>query len=268
MWLIFLRALITSGVFTAAASAARASEVGHHLDLALVLAVDVSSSMNASEQQAQRKGYANAFRDPGIFTAISSGPRGKIAVAYVEWAGPGHQQVRVPWTIISGPRDAAAFADQLMAMPVVVEKGTSISSGLAFAASLLADGPTADRAVVDISGDGPNNSGTSVVPVREALVESGITINGLAISLPRDGTRDWAEAFGPDFTTAYYEDCVIGGPGAFVIPVDHAARFADAIREKLILEIAGRPARVVLAAYRPASRPLVDCATIGEQTGR
>ena len=104
--------------------------------------------------------------------------------------------------------------------------------------------PDADRAVIDISGDGPNNAGMAVAPVRDALVEGGITINGLAIALPRDGTPDTADSFGPGFIEAYYEECVIGGPGAFVIAVDHAAKFADAIREKLVLEIAGRPARL------------------------
>ena len=242
-------------------------ESGWPVDLALVLAVDVSSSMNEREQRAQRDGYVEAFRSRAVVDAIASGARGRIAVTYVEWAGPRFQAMRVPWVIVAGAAEAAAFADRVAAAPFAVERATSISAGLAFAAAALAVAPAADRAVIDISGDGPNNAGTAVAPVRDALVDNGITINGLAISLPRDGTPDSANSFGADFIAAYYEDCVIGGAGSFVIGVDHVAAFERAILEKLVLEIAGLPARLIPAAYRPPSRPPVDCCDGGGAAG-
>ena len=262
------RALALATALSVTGFPSGAGESSPPVDLALVLAVDVSSSMNASEQRAQRDGYVGAFRDRDVLGAIASGPRGRIAVTYVEWAGSAYQLVQVPWTVIGGPGDAAAFADRLAAGPLSADRGTSLSGGLAFAAALFVFAPAADRAVIDVSGDGPNNTGPAVMTVRDAIIEGGIAINGLAITLPRDGTSDFADAFGAGFVAAYYEDCVIGGPGAFVIAVDHAAKFADAIREKLVLEIAGRPARLMHAAYRPVARQPVDCATTGERVGR
>lgn len=235
------------------------------VDLALVLAVDVSSSMNEREQRAQREGYVAAFRSREVLAAIGSGARGRIAVAYVEWAGSRYQAVRVPWTIVAGAADATAFADQLAAGPFVIERATSISSGLAFAAAVLFVAPTADRAVIDISGDGPNNAGAEVPPLRDALVSQGIVINGLAIDLPRSGDAD--DVFGAGFVRAYYEDCVVGGAGAFVIDVDHVAAFERAILEKLVLEIAGLPPKLLPAGHHSGG-PSVDCASGGAAPGR
>ena len=238
------------------------------VDLALVLAVDVSSSMNESEMRAQRTGYVQAFGNRDVLSAIASGPRGRIAVAYMEWAGPGHQAVRVAWTVVAGPVDAERFAERVATAPASIEPATSISAALAFSATLLALAPPADRVVIDISGDGPNNAGPVVEPVRAGLIEDGVTINGLAITLPRSAAPDLADGFGDGFVRAYYEDCVIGGPGAFVIAVDHASRFEEAILEKLVLEIAWRPPRAIPAGYRPASRAAVDCSTTGVTPGR
>ncbi len=238
------------------------------VDLALVLAVDVSSSINEAELQAQRNGYVQAFRNRDVVAAITSGLRGRIAVAYMEWAGAGHQAVRVPWTVVASPLDARAFADRLAAAPVSVEPATSISAALAFSATLLALAPPADRSVIDISGDGPNNAGPAVLPVRGGLIDGGVTINGLAVMLPRADAPDLADGFGAGFVRAYYEDCVIGGPGAFVIAVDHVSRFEEAILEKLVLEIAGRPLRRIPANYHPARRAAVDCSTAGVSPGR
>lgn len=244
---------------------AHATEV----DLALVLAVDVSSSMNEIEQRAQRDGYVSAFRHPELLRSIESGPRGRIAVAYVEWAGPGYQHVLIPWTVLDGPDAVALFAGALAAWPLVTEAGTSISDGLAFAGSLFATGVVpSDRQIIDVSGDGPNNAGPPVTPVRDWLVGLGVTVNGLAISLPRDDEPDAADVFGEHYVEAYYEACVIGGPGAFVIAVHDAAQFEVAIRRKLVLEIAGLPARLMHAAYRPSSAQAIDCATVGERPGR
>jgi hypothetical protein len=237
------------------------------VDLALVLAVDVSSSMNEREQRAQREGYVAAFRSRDVLAAIESGARGRIAVAYVEWAGSRFQAMRVPWTVVSGASEAAAFADRVAAAPFAIERATSISSGLAFAAASLSVAPAADRAVIDISGDGPNNAGPAAPPVRDALVGQGIVVNGLAIDLPRSGDADLADTFGPGFIRGYYEDCVIGGAGAFVIVVDDVAAFERAILEKLVLEIAGLPPRLIPAGYGSAG-PSVDCASVGAAPGR
>ena len=235
------------------------------VDLELVLAVDVSRSMDYDEQKLQRDGYVAAFRHPEVIQAIGSGLVGKIAVTYMEWAGPYHQQVLVPWTIIGNAAEAEAFAARLSAEPILRETGTSISSGLAVAASQFGKANVRSvRQAIDVSGDGPNNMGLPVVPVRDELIEQGITINGLPIVLKSASAFSMFNIANLD---VYYEDCVIGGPGAFMITVDDLQRFAAAIRRKLVLEIAGLPARVMPAAetFRPA--PRVDC-MIGEKTRR
>lgn len=241
---------------------------GPGVDLALVLAVDVSSSMTETEQRAQRDGYIKAFRSPELRAAIGSGARGRIAVAYLEWAGPDHRRALIPWRIVDGPA-AAAFAAELERHPLVAGKGTSISGGLAAAANLLVSVEVpADRWVVDLSGDGPNNAGGDLVPVRDRLVASGIVINGLAISMRRTGPAEAGNAFGPGYVEAYFDSCVVGGPGAFVISVLKAEDFTDAIMRKLVLEIAGLPSRPMLATYHPARRSAFDCGTFGKMPGR
>ncbi|MBN9022576.1 MAG: DUF1194 domain-containing protein [Rhizobiales bacterium] len=232
-------------------------------DLELVLAVDISRSMDLDEQRLQRDGYVAALRHPEVVAAIGSGPAGRIAVTYVEWAGPFHQAVLVPWTVVSSRAEAEAFSDRVAAAPMVRERGTSISEGLAFAASLFpATGARGARRAIDVSGDGPNNMGPAVVPVRDRVVSEGITINGLPIMLKP------AFSYGPyniPDLDLYYEDCVIGGPGAFMISVDDMSRFAVAVRRKLVLEIAGRmPEPRVLRAAVFEAPPRVDC-LIGEK---
>jgi hypothetical protein len=174
----------------------------------------------------------------------------------------------IPWRIVDGPT-AVTFAAELETHPLVAGKGTSISSGLAAAANLLntVEAP-ADRWVIDLSGDGPNNAGGDVVPVRDRLVASGIVINGLAISLRRTGLAEAGDAFGPGYVEAYFDACVVGGPGAFVLGVIKAEDFANAILRKLVLEIAGLPPRPMLAAYRPVIRSAFDCGTFGKMPGR
>ena len=185
------------------------------VDLELVLAVDVSRSMDYDEQRLQRDGYVAAFRHPEVIAAISSGALGRIAVTYVEWAGPFYQTIVVPWTILANGADAEAFATKLAAAPLMNETGTSISGGLSFSAQLFdTSGARGLRRAIDVSGDGPNNMGLPVAPMRDQLVEEGITINGLPIMLKR------SYSFGPfniPNLDVYYEDCVIGGPGAFMI---------------------------------------------------
>jgi hypothetical protein len=232
------------------------------VDLQLVLAVDVSRSMDADELALQRQGYANAFRHPDVIQAIASGARGRVAVTYLEWAGPSFQATVVPWTMIGGKAEAEAFAAQIETAPLIREMGTSISGGLVFAGQQFdASAYAGDRQAIDVSGDGPNNMGLPVAMIRDRIVGRGITINGLPIMLKPAYTFS---AFGIPNLDVYYEDCVIGGPGAFMITVDDMARFEMAVRRKLVLEIAGLPARVMPAAGS-IKAPRIDC-MIGEKS--
>ncbi|TPK72058.1 DUF1194 domain-containing protein [Mesorhizobium sp. B2-4-15] len=235
------------------------------VDLELVLSVDVSSSMSEAEQRLQRQGYVEALQDAKVWQSIKSGRRGRIGITYVEWAGPDHQSVRIPWAILEQPDDAAAFAEALRAQPIIRGRGTSISGALLLAGKLLAGGPAGDRQVIDVSGDGPNNAGLPLQPVHDTLIADGVTINGLVISLHADDTLD---SFGPRYVELYYESCVIGGSGTFVVTVANTADFANAIRNKLVNEIAGLSASVHPAAYQVHSGPVVDCDTVGEAPGR
>lgn len=228
-------------------------------DVALVLAVDVSLSMDFDEQLAQREGYVAALTDPAVLDAIARGRRGRIALAYVEWGGPWSQRVVAPWTIIAGPGDAAAFAGVIAAADMGSSRGTSISAALSFAADYLDAAPPADRRVIDVSGDGPNNMGGLVTEARDRVLARGIEINGLPLMLKEPDLM-----FSIAELDIYYEECVVGGPSAFVIPVLHVSRFASAIRQKLVLEIAAR------APVRHAGAPVVRVAgrigcRIGEQ---
>jgi hypothetical protein len=256
-----LFALAVSLITSLSATAGQVSSV----DLELVLCVDISSSMSEAEQRLQREGYVNALHDVAVLQSIESGRRGRIAVAYVEWAGPNHQSVLIPWTVLDEPEDAAAFGEVLRAQPIARGRGTSISGALLAAGKLMAEGPASDRRVIDVSGDGPNNAGLALQPVRDALIAAGVTINGLAISLHAADTLD---SFGPRYVELYYESCVIGGSEAFIVRVDSTAEFAKAIRKKLVNEIAGLSAGVQPAAYQIRSPAVVDCVTIGGAPGR
>ena len=205
------------------------------VDLELVLAVDVSLSMDIDEQRLQRDGYVSAFRDPDIIKSIMSGPNARIAVTYVEWAGPEIQSVVMPWTIIDGEASAIEFSRRLEAVPISRARMTSISGALHYADGLFeTSGVRSLRRVIDVSGDGPNNAGPPVVPVRDAIVAKGVVINGLPILLKRP-----ASLFDIENLDQYYADCVIGGTGSFSIPVREPAEFRTATRKKLLLEIAG-----------------------------
>ncbi len=233
------------------------------VDLELVLAVDVSGSMDREEQALQRRGYVEAFLHPEIAAAVRSGPYGRIAVTYVEWAGTGAQVVTIPWTLVEDAATAEDFAVGLAEAPPARFRGTSISGALAFAAPLFADnGYQGLRRVIDVSGDGPNNMGPPITPVRDAVVDSGIVINGLPVQID----APLYLALGGTALAAYYRDCVIGGPGAFVIPVTEREQLLEAIRRKLVLEIAGLPARVVPTAAG-AESAAVDC-LLGERLRR
>ena len=261
-----LSVLALLGVFAATPAGTEPQKLA--VDLELILAVDVSSSMTEEEQRVQREGYVTAFRNPGVARAIGLGPHGVIAVSYVEWAGPGYQRIVVPWMIIGGYDEAKRFADALAIQPILREVGTSISAGLLRAEDLFTHNRSAgQRRVIDVSGDGPNNAGLPVAPVRDRLVASGISINGLPISLHRGGSNTF-QSFGAGYLESYFEGCVIGGPDAFVIGVDDISQFEAAIRRKLVREMAGFPARAWLASDRPRSVPVVDCLAVGQAPGR
>jgi hypothetical protein len=233
------------------------------VDTELVLAVDVSYSMDPEEQRIQREGYMEAITSREFMAAIRAGSHGKVAITYVEWAGPDDQQIIVPWRLVEGPESADAFAADIARSPYRRASRTSIGGALMFAKPLFAaSGFRGLRRVIDVSGDGPNNSGPLVALQRDDVVAAGITINGLPLMLNRPNS------FSMDIANLdiYYEDCVIGGPGAFVIAVRDRAQFKEAIRTKLILEIAdlSPDARVQRAQAR---QPRVSC-TIGEQMWR
>ncbi|WP_415402630.1 DUF1194 domain-containing protein [Tateyamaria sp. SN3-11] len=228
------------------------------VDVELFLAVDVSRSMQPFELEIQRRGYAAALTSPEVQAAIGGGMLGRIAITYVEWAGAHDQRVIVPWTLLQNPADAAAIAARITTNYDAALRRTSISGALAYAAASI-EGNAFDglRRVIDVSGDGPNNMGPPVTRARDQVLAQGITINGLPLMTQDDDlTSRWNI---PDLD-AYYTACVIGGTGAFVLPVTDWAEFEEAVRRKLILEIAARPARL-WRAQAPAS---YNC-LIGEQ---
>jgi hypothetical protein len=206
------------------------------VDLALVLAVDVSRSMDDDEQKLQRDGFVEAFRSPVVHEAIRKGVLGRIAVVYIEWSGANEQTVVVPWTVIEGPERAVAYSDRLARAPIGRIFSTSISGAIDFGMKLFGEsGVDPIRRVIDVSGDGPNNTGRVVTLARDDAVAQGVTINGLPFMLKRP--TGYGDIENLDF---YYEDCVIGGQGAFIVPVREARHFAEAIRTKLVREIAGQ----------------------------
>ena len=230
------------------------------VDAELVLAVDVSWSMDPDEQALQREGYMAAITSPEFMNAVRQGAHRKISMTYFEWAGIHHQQIIVPWRLIDGPESADAFAADIGRARYSRASRTSISGAMLFGAPLFdGSGYRGIRRVIDISGDGVNNNGPLVTVTRDEVLAKGITINGLPIMLKRPSLS----SLDIENLDVYYEDCVIGGPGAFVIPINERDQFKAAIRTKLVLEIAGRvpPVRVVPVAVRA---PRVSC-TIGEQ---
>jgi Protein of unknown function (DUF1194) len=233
------------------------------VDVELVLAVDVSYSMDPEEQALQREGYITGITSRDFMQALRSGQHGKVAVTYFEWAGPYDQKIVVPWRLIDGPEAADAFANEIARAPYRRASRTSISGALNFAKPLFdGSGYRGSRRVIDVSGDGANNSGPFVTIVRDDVLAAGITINGLPIMLKRPN----AFTMDIDNLDIYYEDCVIGGPGAFVIPIREREQFKEATRTKLVLEIAGPVPQRGLVPVQ-ARAPRISC-TIGEQMWR
>jgi hypothetical protein len=228
-WII----LITLGI--AIAEPVRAAPVA--VDLELVLAVDVSRSVDAEEAALQRTGYVEAFRHPSVIDAISHGRLGRIAVVYLEWGAYGNTNLVIDWTLIKDQASAESFANLLRKSPRLVASRTSISGAMAMSAALLdSNNFNGKRRVIDISGDGANNSGDLVDQARDRTIAKGITINGLPILNQREGPFGRPQIAGLDL---YYRDCVIGGPGAFHIVARNFKDFSRAVLRKLILEIAG-----------------------------
>jgi len=208
-------------------------------DLALVLAVDASGSVSQPRFELQKQGYAAAFRDRRVLNTIRSGGTQSIAVTMFQWTGPRlHVQV-VPWTVIKDEASADAFAAAIEEAPrQLFGGGTSISGAIDYARALLAQVPVEPvRRVIDISGDGSNNSGRSVTVARDEAVRAGVGINGLPILSVEPDLDD------------YYRDYVIGGPGAFMVPATSYETFAEAIIKKLITEIAVNQANAERLSY-------------------
>jgi hypothetical protein len=230
------------------------------VDVELILAVDVSYSMDMDELAIQREGYAQAIVSKEFLQALKTGPNGKISITYFEWAASSDQKIIIPWRVIDGPETADAVANEIMKTPIRRASRTSISGAIMFAMPLFDEDPHRGlRRVIDISGDGPNNNGPPVVPMRDAALEKGIVINGLPIMVkePSYSTMDI------DNLDYYYEDCVIGGPGSFVVTIKDREKFKEAIRTKLLLEVAGRtPERKVVPVAE--KEPRVNC-MIGEK---
>lgn len=230
---------------------------GVPVDAEIVLAVDASRSMDLGEFTAQRDGYLAALRHPDLIRAVTAGRLGKVAFAYFDWSGAVRDGALLPWRVVATPADAAAFADEIAALPMIRGRGTSISRAIGFATALLDDGSVdGARQVIDISGDGANNTGPPVTGARDAAVARGITINGLPVMT--------AEGDAMDDLDRYYEDCVIGGLGAFVMVAHGWEDFPDTVRRKLIMEISDTfpEPRVIPAQYQP-----MDC-LIGEKSFR
>jgi hypothetical protein len=256
--------LVTATVLTFGALLSRAPPglAQTEVDLALVLAVDISGSMDPEEQRIQREGFVLAFQSPEVHDAIRKGVLARITVIYAEWAGSFVQHVVVPWTVIERPEHAMEFAAKLAETPIRRGPRTSVSGAIDFGVRLLAQSDAEPlRRVIDISGDGVNNQGRGVVQARDEAVAQGITINGLPLMLNRPG-GSW-DTEGLD---NYFRDCVIGGPGAFVIPVRERQQFAEAIRTKIIREIAGLAPSSLL--QRAQSEAPMDCTSPGSFYGR
>ncbi|EFL89111.1 DUF1194 domain-containing protein [Ahrensia sp. R2A130] len=252
-------ALVSLLLFSSAGNAPAADV---EVDVELVLAVDVSRSMSPRELEIQRRGYASALTSPEVTKAISSGLIGKIALTYYEWAGHTSQRTIIPWTLVETAADAEAIALKLTAQFNPSLRRTSISGAIDHGASLFSDnGYRGMRRVIDVSGDGPNNNGRAVVKARDAAVAQGTIINGLPL-MTREGM---GSRFHITDLDEYYRACVVGGPGSFVIPVRRWEEFPQAVRQKLVLELASNPVLPKRTAFRSRkANGTIDC-MIGER---
>jgi hypothetical protein len=226
------------------------------VDLELVLMTDASGSIDQEEAVLQRQGVAAAFRSPEVVRAIQNGALGRIAVAYADWAAEYYNRIVVDWMVISDKSSADAFANKLLTTRLNFFDGTAIGGAMHFGAELI-EGNNFDgtRRTIDISGDGPDNEGTTPSLVRREIAARGITINGLPIVTPQYGGGEWGIYYGDLFN--YYKNCIIAGRGSFAIEARGFGDFANAVRRKLVLEISdAAPAKeAVPGIVRAAAAP-------------
>jgi len=248
-----------------ASSSTHAVAADIDVDVELVLAVDASRSMEPFEQKIQRDGYIAAFRRKEVIDAIREGVNGRVAITYVEWAGSTVQRIIIPWTLVDSAEASERLATALEQPIPSTQSRTSISGAIDFSSSLFENnGYKGMRKVIDISGDGANNNGRPVADARDEAVAKGIIVNGLPLMTRGDFYSDWAVAD----LDIYYSSCVIGGPGAFMIPVNSWDQFPEAVRRKLVLELAGDTPAVHKAAWKTSKsapvilaeeKPMYDC---------
>jgi hypothetical protein len=248
---IFLGALALVAVLPSVPALADDHEV---VDVGVVLAVDVSGSMDVEELAIQRAGYLDALMHPDFIRIVGAGRRGKIALSHFEWAGQVREGAIVSWRIVRNMEELRGFASEIAALPIRTSFGTSISGAIDYGVKLIDSAEfSADAWVIDVSGDGPNNMGPPVADARDRAIERGVTINGLPIVLrPSRGAPD---------LEAYYEACVIGGPASFVLAARSTEELAPAIRRKLFRELVGG---VDARIWRAAEPEPIDC-MIGER---
>src|SRR5260370_24855538 len=235
-------------VAIAACVALAGADAAEQVDLLLVLAADGSRSVDHPKFLLQREGYAAAISDPQVIDAIKSGPHQRIALCFVQWSGFGAQKLLIDWSLIDGPGAGGKFGDQRLELPRSFADRTSISGGIEFAVAQMEHPPyEAPRRTIDVSGDGTNNAGRDVKLARDEAVAMGIVINGLVILSDRPVPWNAEHTNPPGGLEKYYQDNVVGGPGAFVMVAENFNSFGRAIIKKLIAEIAffPSPARVV-----------------------
>jgi hypothetical protein len=238
---------LTLALAAALLLAPTAAAAAEPVDLLLVLSSDVSRSVDHPKFLLQREGYAAAISDPHVIDAIKSGPHQRIALCFVEWSGFGAQKLVIDWSLIDGPGAARKFGDQLLELPRSFADRTSISGGIEFAAAQLDQAPyQASRRAIDVSGDGTNNAGRDVKLARDEAIAKGIVINGLVILSDRPVPWNAEHTNPPGGLEKYYQDNVIGGPGAFVLVAENFHSFGRAIIKKLIAEIALLPPSSVM----------------------
>ena len=253
-----MRALATFVVAALMATTAWTStHAAERVDLLLVLAADVSGSMDDSKFELQRSGYVAAFSNPRVIEALRGGPRGRVAAAFIEWSGALQQKVVIDWTVISNDETARQFGDRIMEAPrAFARNSTSISAGIDFGMTQLDRAPyKGHRRVIDVSGDGDNNSGREPAAARDVAIAKGITINGLVIQTEPPSHSYSSHTNPPGGLANYYRNNVIGGAGAFVVVAENFNSFGNAITKKLIAEIAqAEPQQQEGSQNRPSLR--------------
>lgn len=245
-----IRIFVALALLTSAAAFARAAE---QVDLLLVLASDVSRSVDQVKFKLQRDGYAAALSDKRVLDAIASGRNQRIAVCFVEWSGATAQKLLIDWMVINGAESARRFGDNLIELPRSFAARTSISAAIDYSQNLFDQSPfQSERRTIDVSGDGTNNSGRDVTLARDAALAKGITINGLVILSDRPMAWNPEHTNPPGGLENYYRQNVVGGPGSFVIVAEDFNSFGQAIIKKLIAEIAESPRPVKSGALTPS----------------